>query len=73
MMDSVPALLINEFLIRKATCRPSAGGCMVQYGLACRFSKVWQRNPCNLWPWKPQNSEKPMEFEGSEARIVKNL
>ena len=34
-----------------------------------RFGKGY---PCNLWPWKLQNSEISMEFEGSEARIVKN-
>ena len=35
----------------------------LQYGSACRFSK--------LRPWKPQNSQFSMDFEGSEAGIVK--
>ena len=34
-----------------------------------RFRKGY---PCNLWPWVPQNSEISIEFEGSDARIVKN-
>ena len=29
--------------------------------------------PCNLCPWKQQNSEISMEFEGSEAGIMKFL
>ena len=29
--------------------------------------------PCNLWPWKQQNSEISIEFEGSEAGIVNFL
>ena len=43
----------------------------LQYGLTCRFSKVWRGYPGNLWPWKPQNSEISVEFEGSEAGIMK--
>ena len=35
-----------------------------------RFGKG---SPCNLWPWKLQNSKISMEFEGSEAGIVKFL
>ena len=46
---------------------------VVQHSLACRFSKVWRGYPCNLWPWKQQNNEIPVENEGSEARIVKFL
>ena len=42
-----------------------------EYGLACRFCKVWQGYPCNLWPWNQHNIELPEENEGSEAGIVK--
>ena len=45
----------------------------LQYGLACRFSKVWRGYPSNLGPWKPQNSQISLEFEGSEAGIMKFL
>ena len=41
----------------------SPGGCL-------RFGKGY---PCNLWPWKPQNSQISMEFEDSEGGIVKFL
>ena len=37
-----------------------------------RFSKVWQGYPRNLWPWKPQNIKTSIDFEGSEAEIVKD-
>ena len=40
------------------------GAVELQYGLTCRFSKVWQGYPCNLRSWKPQNSCISMEFEG---------
>ena len=52
---------------------PYALNFKLQYGLACRFSKVWRGHPCNLWPWKQHNSEISMEFEGSEAEILKFL
>lgn len=41
-------------------------------GLTCGFFKVWRGYPRNLRPWKPQNIEISMDFEGSEAGIVKN-
>ena len=44
-----------EFLHPK--CVVLLAGCKIQYGLACRFSKVWQGYPCNLWAWKPRNTE----------------
>ena len=40
-------------------------------GLTCRFSKVWQGYPRNLWPWKLQNNEISINSHGSEAGIVK--
>ena len=37
------------------------------------FLKVWRGYPCNLRPWKQQNGEISMDFEGSEAGIVNFL
>ena len=65
--------------LKKLSVRARFGGFLserqlvsaVQYGMACRFCKVWRGYPCNLCPWKQQNSEISMEFEGSEAGTVK--
>ena len=40
--------------------------------MTCRFSKVWRGDPGNLQLRKLQNSQISMDFEGSEAGIVKN-